>query len=74
MGSLSSAALLVPLLGGLLFASRRGSGFWSILGGTVGTLGWAGLQWVFEGAGAVEPLFVGLFMSFVLFVVGARPR
>ncbi|MCA9672980.1 MAG: sodium:solute symporter family protein [Myxococcales bacterium] len=72
LGSLSSAAVLVPMLLGFAGFRPRGGGAAAMLGGTVGTLGWSALRrfgppWAMK----LEPLLPGLALSLLGFTAAA---
>lgn len=64
IGSLSTSAILVPMLFGLSGFRPRGAGVASMVAGIVGTLGWAALrQWAGPWALGIEALVPGLVLS-----------
>ena len=64
LGSLSTNAMLVPVAIGLTGWRPAGAGFAAMVGGSVGTLGWALLRGLgLARAQSLEPLIVGLALS-----------
>jgi SSS family solute:Na+ symporter len=76
IGSLSTAAILVPMLLGLWGWRPAGAGVSSMIGGMIGTLGWAGLRrWGGDWALRIEALGPGLGLSLTAYVIaGVRDR
>ncbi|MBW2736213.1 MAG: sodium:solute symporter family protein [Deltaproteobacteria bacterium] len=68
LGSLSTAAMLLPALLGLAGWRPRGAGLAGMLGGMVGTLGWASLRGLHvPWAMGVEPLLPGGALSLLAY-------
>ena len=64
LGSLSSAAMLVPMLIGFTGWRPPGAAATSMVGGSVGTLGWAVLRrWGPVSAARLEPMVPGVILS-----------
>ena len=74
MGSLSTSAVLVPMVLGMLGWRPPGAGVGAIMGGIGGTLGWAGLRrWGGPWALRVEVLIPGLACSITAYcLMGLR--
>ncbi len=72
VGSLTTSAILVPMLLGSAGCKPRGAGLGAMLGGTLGTLGWAALRlWGPPWALRVESLLPGLALALAGFGLGA---
>jgi SSS family solute:Na+ symporter len=78
LGSLSSAAMLVPVLIGFTGWRPPGAAATSMIGGSIGTLGWAALRrWGPVGASRLEPMIPGVALSLCGYALcalrGGRP-
>jgi hypothetical protein len=76
MGSLSTSAVLLPMLLGMLGWRPPGAGLASMAAGVVGTLGWAALRrWGGGWALGLEALLPGLALSLSAYLIwGLRHR
>jgi SSS family solute:Na+ symporter len=75
IGSLTTSAILVPMLLGTAGWRAPGAGVASMLGGATGTLGWAALRlWGPSWAGRVEALVPGLALALTAFVLATLLR